>query len=186
MPKNKKVTEKVIYRLDFRPPATILKDGFAGTNNEWMNTVYGTSTVFCARTLRGISRFFLESALDMGAAGIDAAGRRPPGPLSSSMGSVYPTTPEQVYVYCIRAKGLEYIDVQEDLEAKTTGYPINPDSKILSYIEEKKNANGVIGFDEEYWERKLRIYLNKCALYTEELIVKGPIEPARITLYQTL
>lgn len=186
MPKRKKVTEKVIYRMDFRPPATILQDGFAGTNNEWMNTVYGTSTVFCARTLRGISRFFLESALNMGASGIDAAGKRPAGPLNSSMGSVYPTTPEKVYVYSIRAKGLEYIDVEEDLDTKIPGCAINPNSKILSYIEEKKNANGVIGFDEEYWETKLRIYLNKCALHTEELIVKGPIEPARITLYQTL
>lgn len=179
MPKKRKIVEKTLYRMDFRAPSIILSEGFAGTNNTWMNTIYGANTVFCARSLRGVSRFFLESVFNEAADGSKAK-----GPLDSDMSTIY-KKPDNIYVYTIKSSGLESVDVIDDLSTQSK-FGVNPHSKIMGYIEEQKNEGGVIGFDEEYWEKKLRLYLNKCAIHTEEVIVKGPIAPKLITLYQTM
>lgn len=152
------------YRLDFRPPTAILKNGFNGSNNDWMNQVYGNNTVYCAKSLRGVSRFFLESVLNE-----KADGSKQKGPLSDNMGTIY-KQPDYVYVYMINVTGLEFIDVANDLTPLTPlSYKgVNPNSKLLKFQEDKKLARGELDFDEDYWNTKLYYYLQDCATHTQK------------------
>lgn len=192
--------ETCFYRLDFRSPSIIFKEGFVGSERgDVMNRIYGPHTVFCSRSLLGVISYGCEALL----------GRRP-GDGEPRRGLQYP--PSDAYVYTFCADGLEYINVMSDL-----GYPHavrgevfgKPDahSVILASVLRKtpvptdgqlKKAYSVLPDDpvklaqrraseRMLWaETSARRYAHNAAVYTEEMIVKGPVEPCRIALFRKL
>jgi len=175
-----------LYRLDYRPPDIILKEGFTGTNNHyWINDVFEGNTVFTSRSLRGTSRFFLESVLNE-----SVSGSKKTGALAGRR-SLYPAG-QKVYVYKINAALLKCIDVCQDLEHVLT----NPsESKLYRYVEKAiplRNSDHTPRDQQELAEdyrqlvQRLDRYRKNMAFHTEEVIVKGPVPPGLITLYQVL
>ncbi|OLQ79777.1 hypothetical protein BIT28_00540 [Photobacterium proteolyticum] len=152
-----------------------------------MNHLYGINTVFCAKTLRGVSRFFLESLLDRRADNKQYSdGTFAKGPFKSDIDTIY-KKPKEVYVYQVDIAGYEYTDVVKDLMPEVMKPKmINPGSRLLAFQENKRLNAGFLDFNEDYWYAKLHYYLTDCAIHTEEIIVKGPIKPKRIKCFQTL
>ncbi|EFB0088306.1 hypothetical protein LDR44_004786 [Salmonella enterica] len=193
--------ETYFYRLDFRPPSVIFREGFAGSRrNDVMNLIYGPSTVFCSRSLPGVISYSCEALL----------GRRP-GDGEPGKGLQY--APADAYVYAFCADGLEYISVMSDLgfpRAVRRGELGRPDahSVILSAILSKTPVPTDQDLKRSYYtglpddpvelerlrasERRLWAecsamrYAHNAAVYTEEMIVKGPVEPCRIKLFRKL
>ena len=172
----------VVYRLDFRPPSYILKRGLVGAKKTWMNSVFGPNTVFTAKTLRGVSRFALESLFNE-----HVDGSKRVGALKSSR-HLYPN--QECFVYKIDITGLEYVDVINDIQEFTTTTPMT--SKLYAYCIEKLKESLTDptqdDMDDLYFNSLIKLirYKNTIATHTEEVIVKGPIDRKRITLYQTL
>ncbi|WP_330444762.1 RHS repeat-associated core domain-containing protein (plasmid) [Pantoea agglomerans] len=179
-------TQKYAYRLDFRSPDVILKEGFKGTNNlGWMNNVFGEKTVFTSKSLKGTSRFFLESVLDE-----NVDGSRGVGALTNHR-NLYPYD-QKIYVYKVNHTNLDSIDVSKDLR-EVLSKPGS--SRLYRYRKSRHPYNGplkskedFISRDDHYFSLAVRLnnYNKKLAFYTDELIIRGPISPKRITLYQTL
>ncbi|HII4328584.1 TPA: hypothetical protein ACY4PY_004866, partial [Enterobacter cloacae] len=124
---------RYLYRLDYRSPDIILNEGFKGTNNlQWRNNIFGHNTVFTSKSLRGTSRFFLESVLNE-----DVNGSKGLGALSRNR-NLYPEG-KKVYVYKINAALLRRIDVSQDLKNVLT----NPtESKLYRFTKKKKSIHG--------------------------------------------
>ncbi|WP_199257256.1 hypothetical protein, partial [Pantoea sp. BAV 3049] len=175
-----------LYRLDYRSPDIILNQGFRGTNNlYWKNNIFGKNTVFTSKSLRGTSRFFLESVLNE-----NVDGSKTVGALSERR-YLYPEN-KKVYVYKINAGSLKHVDVSEDLK-DVISHPNS--SEIYKFFRKNNPYKGPLNSHEDIMKNnqhyrdlaKLLDYYNKAlAYYTEEVIVKGPIMPEWITLYQTL
>lgn len=173
---------KVFYRLDFRSPEIILAKGFKGTQTRWMNNVFGESSVFAAKSLRGVSRFFLESVMNKH---VDGSNRS--GSLSSKR-YLYPDR-KRCYVYKINATSLEFLDVADDLKHVMRCHET---SRLYNYNIKMFSLNNVEGnetsLDDIHFDIALRLnrYNHNLVTHTEEVIIRGPISPKRITLYQTL
>lgn len=172
------------YRLDFRPPDIVLHEGFQGTNNEWMNSIYGAHTVFASKSLRGTSRFFLESVLNKSASGNGIT-----GPLHNKR-YLYPAS-EKCYVYKVDVRGLEYVDVVTDLSVSTIYSSRRSESAIYMLNKGKldeKFLGKVPNIDSLYMDLMGRLvsYGSCVASRTEEILIRGPITPNKITLYQQL
>ena len=175
-------TLNIAYRLDFRPPSNILRLGFPGARKTWMNSVFGEHTVFAAKTIRGVSRFALESLLNE-----HVDGSKRPGALRSSR-HLYPN--QECFVYKIDIRGLEYIDVLTDIKEFTT---TTPDNSVLLHHNVMREGMKLDNPTQDDLDDlcfnsliKLIRYKNNIAKHTEEIIIKGPIDRRRITLYQTL
>lgn len=178
-----RIVTKTLWRLDFRSPSVIYYEGFTGSQNTWMNSIFGTRTIFCANSLRGLSRFYMESVMNK-----FADGRSGSGPLASHS-SLY--SKKHCYVYKIKSVGLESVDVSSDLDGVIrSSMAIN--SRLFNYcsgniIEENKEKTEEELDDILFNERmKLNRYRHNCAEHTGEVIVKGPIDKRRIELYQIL
>ncbi|MCI0152404.1 hypothetical protein KNO81_42175 [Paraburkholderia sediminicola] len=196
------------YRLDFRPPAIILRDGFSGsTDGSWMNLIYGTHTVFCSRSPRGVAGFACEALLHRNADGSNSSGRSPLG-----KAPIYASSDAYVYKFC--ADGLEYINVMHnigyhnavrgaalsrgDVDAHSVmvqsilGQIPAPSDAALKWdydplpgdpaeLEKLRETDRLDSAKTKAWR-----YAQSAALYTEEMIVRGPVEPGRIGVYQYL
>lgn len=172
------------YRMDFRPPAIILSEGFQGsTSPVWMNLLYGRHTVFCSRSLRGISRFACEALLQRNA---DGTPYEQEGGMFAGMA---PYAPADAWVYRFCAEGLEYLDTLHDLGFRNT-LPtpfavIDPHSQLLRHVLSGQTAAMQTQHLRQAKDR-LAEYASDCAMHTEEILVKGPVAPQRIQLYQHL
>jgi hypothetical protein len=169
------------YRLDFREPDLILKNGFNGSNGEWPNRIFGDNTVFASKTLRGVSRFFLESVLNERVDGSKQIGSL------QNFRDLYPSS-KKCYVYKINTIGLEYVDLSKDLANLRT----DPNSSTLFKFLKSgldKSYREVNPKPIEFYYEKLIISImnySKLVAHTEELIIEGPIQRERLSLYQTL
>ena len=179
----RKVHLTQLYRLDFRPPDIILSEGFQGTSSLWMNNIYGSKTIFCAKSLVGVSRFFLESVMNVSC---DGNLKRRGGLVTKKERALYPSE-EKCFVYHIDSTGLQMVDVNEDLKGILQGR-LQANSRLLNHVVKKQITKDDYDMDEIYINSldKLESYHDKCARFTEEVIVRGPILPTRITLFQTL
>ncbi|WMJ01413.1 hypothetical protein RBU55_07630 [Pseudomonas chlororaphis subsp. aurantiaca] len=96
---------------------------------------------------------------------------------------LYPTN-KKVYVYKINVELLDCIDVSKDLNS-ILSQPT--ESRMYNYRKSKMQSLGI--WDSEMRKKtkeKLNTYNQRLVNHTEEVIVRGPIDPSRITLYQTL
>lgn len=193
------------YRLDFRPPSEIAKSGFQGTNSQWYNNVFGPNTVFASKSLKGISRFYLESVmnrpigrtlnpspsrLNLNVAGPSSSGgscNTIPHKVSPLHGrrDLYPAN-KPCYVYEIEANLSDVIDVSKDLNdiLNNTNY-----RSILFHFRSKVQPRPLNHSLEEFYagiRERLNQYNENFAKYTEEIIIFGPISKNKIKLYQTL
>lgn len=171
-----------LYRLDFSPPEVILSEGFKGTNSLWMNNIFGEHTVFASKSLRGISRFFLESVLNKH---VDGSNRS--GALSSKR-ALYPSG-KKCYVYKINATALDVVDVAEDLKhvlSQRDTSRLYLHNKSALYLKHNKNNEETL--DDLYFYAAVRLnrYNHNLVTHTEEVIIRGPVSPKRITIYQSL
>ncbi|WP_299144141.1 hypothetical protein [uncultured Vibrio sp.] len=173
---------KTVYRLDFRPPSILLKEGILGSNKTWLNSVFGEKTIFTSKTLRGISRFALESLLNVHANGSGKVGAL------SGYRELYPD--KECFVYKINISGLDYIDVCSDIKDFVNTKESN--SRLYEYrVNEIKQSNPSAtadDIDDYNFTQLMQLirYKNNVAVNTEEIILKGPVNPFRISLYQTL
>ncbi len=167
---------KIFYRLDYRPPAIILSKGFEGTNTAWLNNIFDNHSVFASKSLRGISRFFLESVMNKNVDGSDS-----PGALSSFR-YLYPPE-KKCYVYKINATSLETLDVAEDLRLVMSQ---RETSRLYLYKKSRLSSQDAEDLDI-HLDLAIRLsHYSYIVKHTEEVIIRGPISPSRITLYQTL
>ncbi|MGV3344353.1 hypothetical protein ACGVWS_00935 [Enterobacteriaceae bacterium LUAb1] len=172
-----------VYRLDFRPPSVILTQGIKGSNNVWINSVFGENTIFTSKSLRGISRFFLESVMNKH---VDGSGNT--GLLKSSR-QHYPAD-KPCYIYKINIRLLDYIDVAKDLANvlfKSESSHLYHYAKTIpvSASQYKDTEEDIDDHDFEI-ARRLNIYNKSIVTHTEEVIVRGPVHPSRISFYQQL
>nr|WP_246883870.1 C80 family cysteine peptidase [Pseudomonas koreensis] len=201
----RKLGENYLYRLDFRPPEVVLKEGFSGST-VWVNQLYGKNTVYSAHSVSGVSVFAEEALL----------ARKPNGaqgdPFPKQRDTLY--APKDAYVYKFLADGLERTDVTKSLfpsavkkDGNVTLGAFNKDSPYFKYhlgffpppgdeqmqrihLEMPTDQQKLEQLRHETHERAVeeytRDYVLRAPLYTDEVIVKGPVDANRIKLYQHL
>lgn len=143
-----------LYRWDSRPPEVINEYGFQGAINIYFNMIFGLRTVFCSSSLRGSEYYFKELENGMSSYG---------------NGCVY-------YLYKINTRGLPAVSVYQN--RNNAGF-VKQFSTRFPGVEHKL-------MDKEYAMPTFALlsrfnnYIDKVAIYNEEVQVLGPIPPWRI------
>ena len=183
------MTLERVYRLDTRDPKIILREGFVGTNDVWTNALYGHNTVFASRSVLGMFSYAMERILGR-------SGERVEDPWDKSAvfqaADLFRDRP--VFAYEIDIRKLEYVEVTTSLGFS---YPTLNADMHYENTERWQDVNlkspAIAKFlpniplsDRRDFCRERASYALQAARYTEEVVVRGPISPKRIRLYQTL
>jgi hypothetical protein len=203
--------ELYFYRLDFRSPEIIFNSGFTGTEPPgWNTAAYGFDTVFCSRSLKGIAAFGCEALL-----GLHADGRPGPGPLSNSTchpqatayvyrfcadGLEHIDVRHDLGLSAVTRENVEAVDYRTERNVNTDSILFKTFTRHAETVTDR-TLNRVYGFvpknheqrlhlEEQYKTERARMhslqYVKNYAVHTEEVMIKGPVEPSRITLYSAL
>lgn len=145
---------RFLYRWDSRPPEAINKSGFqGGAVNVYFNMSFGVRTVFCSASLKGAEYYFQELENGM-----------------SLYGGTY-------YLYKIYSLGLPAVKVYQ---YKNNAGFVKQFSTRFSGVDNKL-------MDKEHAMSSFALlsrfnnYIDKVAVYNEEVQLPGPILPCRIT-----
>lgn len=178
-----------VYRLDTRGPEIVLRDGITGSPNDWDNQIYGNNTVYTAKSVLGLISYAMERILGR-------SGERVEQP--SYQHSIFPDDELfrdcPVYAYQIDIRKLEHIEVTTSLGFTYPRLSANMHYESFDRWTDMNLKSPLIAEylkaihpSERYFFCEARAsYAMHCARYTEEVIVRGPIAPKRIRLYQTL
>lgn len=178
-----------VYRLETRGPEIILRDGITGSPNVWDNKIYGDNTVYTAKSVLGLISYAMERILGRSGERVEQPAYEHSVFLDDELFRECP-----VYAYQIDIRKLKHIEVTTSLgfsypklgaNMHSSGFDRWTDMNLKSPLiaEYLKTIHP----SERYLFCKARAsYAMHCARYTEEVIVRGPIAPERIRLYQTL
>lgn len=180
-----------VYRLDTRPPSLILASGFAGTRGHDANRLYGPNTVYTSESVLGLISFALECLHGR-------SGERVELPLDAAPPMPWVSRSAIMYAYRIDIRGLEHVAAARSLGFS---YPRLNANMHFTNAENIRNLNGAspvvaafrgqaapladAALEYDVLEQAAMYGLD-CARYTQEVIVRGPIGPERVTLYQIL
>ena len=144
-----------LYRWDSRPPEVINKSGFQGAVNVYFNMSFGMRTVFCSASLKGSEYYFQELENGMSSYGD---------------GDTY-------YLYKIFSRGLPAVKIYQYknnagfVKQFSTRFP-GVENKLI----DKEHAMPSFALLSRF-----NNYIDKVAVYNEEVQLLGPVLPCRIT-----
>lgn len=182
-----------VYKLEQLSPSLVLTHGFSGSHSysETPDTrIYGRYTIQAFRSVQGLISHGLECVNGRNGERVE----RPQYPAPHVR--VFPQ--DMLFAYRIDIDGLEYIEVTPHL-----GYSYPTLNHAMHYAngEDIRQLNfqsplmsSFRGQPEPHRDmrREAKVYLQanrhvlRRARYTEEVVVRGPIAPERIELYQVL
>jgi hypothetical protein len=181
------VEHNIVYRLDKRHPEVIGRIGFEGTLGMNINKIYGSKSVFAAKTLSGVSNFAIEtiipSRLDLAEA-------------SEQMRSTLYPACQAYYIYKIDIKNIRYTDIAKTLgydrllmweqpniyAMKSTSILIDTILDCMQNNSSDRPIGNLMGLSLD----KAYDYYCGSARYTKEVILEGPIPPEKITHLYTI
>lgn len=181
-----------VYKLDIRDPSVILKEGFfGGAISHPDPRIYGSQTIQACRSVLGLISFGLERINGRSGERVERPQYHPP--------RLRPIGNGVLYAYRIDIRGLEHIEVTPELGFS---YPttlnhaghfsngedirqLNYCSPLIASFRGQRDPFRDMGREAKVYLKAARHALRR-ARYIEEVVVRGPIVPGRIRLYQVL